>query len=169
MLYKTGFVSISPKVAEWLATQKCVTDRHKIFPLTAIAPILNGGWGQKEFHTIEIETLDQLEQCFEVNVNVYQMTGKGVVATLRLSLSRFPRSLYLNLYQNHLSWVKNLCEKLFCTQKDLKRHHNSNCSKLTKKTFKGGFYEPPQNLFEQLNQQGFTTASESQFFQFLAF
>ena len=46
MLYKTGFVSISPTVAEWQATQKCVTDRHKIFPLTAIAPILNGGWGQ---------------------------------------------------------------------------------------------------------------------------
>ena len=47
MLYKTGFVSISPTVAEWQATQKCVTDRHKIFPLTAIAPILNGGWGQQ--------------------------------------------------------------------------------------------------------------------------
>ena len=47
MLYKTGFVSISPTVAEWQAMQKCVTDRHKIFPLTAIAPILNGGWGQK--------------------------------------------------------------------------------------------------------------------------
>ena len=47
MLYKTGFVSISPTVAEWQATQNCVTDRHKIFPLTAIAPILNGGWGQK--------------------------------------------------------------------------------------------------------------------------
>ena len=47
MLYKTGFVSVSPTVAEWQATQKCVTDRHKIFPLTAIAPILNGGWGQQ--------------------------------------------------------------------------------------------------------------------------
>ena len=47
MLYKTGFVSISPTVAEWQATQKCVTDRQQIFPLTAIAPILNGGWGQK--------------------------------------------------------------------------------------------------------------------------
>ena len=46
MLHKTGFVSISPTVAEWQATQNCVTDRHKIFPLTAIAPILNGGWGQ---------------------------------------------------------------------------------------------------------------------------
>ena len=44
--YTTGFVSISPTVAEWQATQKFVTDRHKIFPLTAIAPILNGGWGQ---------------------------------------------------------------------------------------------------------------------------
>ena len=42
MLYKTGFVSISPTVAEWQATQNCVMDRHKIFPLTAIAPILNG-------------------------------------------------------------------------------------------------------------------------------
>ena len=51
MLYKTGFVSISPTVAEWQATQKCVTDRHKIFPLTAIAPILNGGWGQKDVKT----------------------------------------------------------------------------------------------------------------------
>ena len=48
MLYKTGFVSISATAAEWQATQNCVTDRHKIFPLTAIAPILNGGWGQKE-------------------------------------------------------------------------------------------------------------------------
>ena len=50
MLYKTGFVSISPTVAEWQAMPNCVTDRHKIFPLTAIAPILNGGWGQKEKH-----------------------------------------------------------------------------------------------------------------------
>ena len=49
MLYKTGFVSISPTVAKWQATQNCVTDRHEIFPLTAIAPILNGGWGQKEY------------------------------------------------------------------------------------------------------------------------
>ena len=47
MLYKTGFVSISTTVAEWQATQNCVTDRHKIFPPTAIAPILNGGWDKK--------------------------------------------------------------------------------------------------------------------------
>ena len=52
MLYKTGFVLISPTVAEWQATQNCVTDRHKIFPLTAIAPILNGGWGQKAVHAV---------------------------------------------------------------------------------------------------------------------
>ena len=61
MLYKTGFVSISPTVAKWQATQKCVTDRHKIFPLTAIAPILNRGWGQ-QFNSIFQMAADRKEQ-----------------------------------------------------------------------------------------------------------
>ena len=49
MLYKTGFVLISPTVAEWQATQNCVTDRHKIFPLTAIPPSSEDGDNKHHF------------------------------------------------------------------------------------------------------------------------
>ena len=37
MLYKTGFVSISPTVAEWQATQNCVKDRQN-FPTDCYSP-----------------------------------------------------------------------------------------------------------------------------------
>ena len=108
------------------------------------------------------------------------MIAEGVVEIIRISLSRFSSSLYLNLYQNHLSWVKNFrcyarkykcnsCGRMFPTNRELKRHHTTNCSRLTKKTFKGGFYEIPQSMFEQLKEHGFTAPLDSRFFPFFAF
>ena len=136
--------------------------------------------GQKEFQTISLEDLDSLEQCFQVNINVFQMISKGVVKTVRISLSRFSSTLYLNLYENHLSWIKNFrryalkykcnsCDKMFPEYHKLKRHQSGQCLKATRKSFKGGFYNPPKPLFEQLEEYGFQVPLEVQFFPFFAF
>ena len=89
--------------------------------------------GPKEFQTISLEDLDSLEQCFQVNMIVLQMISKGVVKTVRLYLSRFSSNLYLNLYETHLSWIKNFrryalkykcnsCNKMFPDYHKLIRH-----------------------------------------------
>ena len=62
-----------------LALSKGASIRNLEKPIKELLEIWLKFKGQNQFATIGIESLDQLEQCFEVYVNIYQMTRKGVV------------------------------------------------------------------------------------------
>ena len=102
----------------------------------------DAGLSKKKFHGVKISELDELEKLFEVNIQVYNLAptqthGEDedneentpeIAATLfRCSHRHFSSTLYLNLYENHFSYIKDLARysKSFCC---------SRCGKYWKKS-----------------------------------
>ena len=106
----------------------------------------------KDFAGVKLDQLHQLEDLFQVNIVVYelveleddfdnhldeaekQVDEAVVVARLvRRSLGKHGTTMYINLYDNHFSYISNLerythsyscrkCHKMWKTNKQLQRH-----------------------------------------------
>ena len=76
------------------------------------------------------------------------------------SLYESEKIMYLNNYENHLSYITNYskvankfqcekCNKMFNRYWNLKRHYQ-NCYERTKYIFPGGFYKHQETIFDKL-------------------
>ena len=121
-----------------------------------------------------MEDINDLEICFNVKVMVYCLNSNGTVSLLYNSLSSNTDVMYLNMYDNHFSYITNFeklvkrfqcdkCLKLFKRQWNLKRHH-TNCYDRTKYSFPGGFYCNSVTLFEKLKSLDIHVPIEYQFY-----
>ena len=83
--------------------------------------------------------MSRLEQCFNLKINVVSMNSSGSVDVMYKSFFESENVMYLNNYQNHLSYITNYsklgnkfqcekCSKMFKRRWDLKRHY-TNCMK----------------------------------------
>ena len=89
------------------------------------------GFAKKKFHGVKLSELDELEKLFKVNIQVYNLaptqahgeeqeeeeTRPDIAATLvRRSHRHYESTLYLNLYEKHFSYIKDLAcySKSFC-------------------------------------------------------
>ena len=89
------------------------------------------GLGKKKFHGVKLSELDDLEKLYEVNIQVYSLaptqshsededneenTPEIAATLLRRSHRHYSSTLYLNLYENHFSYIKDLARysKSFC-------------------------------------------------------
>ena len=85
-------------------------------------------WMQYKNHThftaVSLKDIAELEECFKTDINIYELLSPEVAKTVYVSISKYPASLFLNLYKNHLSYIKTfstyankykcrLCEKIF--------------------------------------------------------
>ena len=83
----------------------------------------DAGLGKKKFHGVKLSELDDLEKLYEVNIQVYSLAptqthsededhAKNIpeIAATRIRRSHrlFSSTLYLNLYENHFSYIKDL-------------------------------------------------------------
>ena len=84
--------------------------------------------------------------------------------TLYLSQASFPTKIYVNVYQNHLSYIKDIimyskqyicsrCDKVFCRMQKLKQHQ-AKCDGTVKYVFPGGVYKNKLSVFEELEKMG---------------
>ena len=79
------------------------------------------GLAKKKFHGVKLSELDELEKLFEINIQVHSLaptqkhgeeieeeeTRPDIAATLlRRSHRHYESTLYLNLYENHFSYIK---------------------------------------------------------------
>ena len=89
------------------------------------------------------------------------MNSSGSVNVIYESLYQSENVMYLNNYQDHLSYITNYwkfaskfqcekCSKMFKRQWDLKRHY-TNCFERTKYLFPGGFHRNAENIFDKLD------------------
>ena len=112
--------------------------------------------------TFQLEDLPDFEKQFQVNVNIYSINEDYVAFPIYKSMGQYPDTMYLNLFENHLSYITNVavyCKKWQCTKCDrlfdrsdkLKKHFK-NCESTTKYVFPGGFYSPPKTVFEELEE-----------------
>ncbi len=87
-------------------------------------------------------------------------------------------TMYLNLYKNHFSYIKNLdhycqsyacrkCGKLWKHTGKLHRHE-STCDKTVKHNYVGGAYSLPQTIFEKLEEEDIIVAEADRYYPYRA-
>ena len=127
---------------------------------------------------IELSDLYLFEQCFKINVNVFQFNPDQSATSVYKSTNDFPQVMNLNLHDNHVNLITDIdkyakayaclyCDTL-CKTPFLLRRHQSTCSDKTKLTFPGGFYAIKTTLFERLEQIGIKVPRKQRFFPFFA-
>ena len=153
----------------------------------------DAGLGKKKFHAVKISELDDLEKLYEVNIQVYSLAPTqshsededneentpDIAATLlRRSHRHFSSTLYLNLYENHFSYIKDLARysKSFCCYrcgkywKDLwkSQRHEKTCDGNVQLKYPGGAYHVPKTVFEQLEEEGIIVPEKARYFPYHA-
>ena len=148
----------------------------------------------KKFHGVKLSELDELEKLYEINIQVYSLAptqGHGeddednedetpdISATLiRRSHRKYPSTLYLNLYEKHFSYIKDLSRysKSFCCSRCGKywkrasnlRQHEQTCDGKVQLKYPGGAYHVPKTIFEQLEDEGIIVPEEWRYFPYRA-
>ena len=130
---------------------------------------------------------------FEVNIQVYSLAptqthGEDedneentpeIAATLfRCSHRHFSSTLYLNLYENHFSYIKDLARysKSFCCSRRGKywkkssrlNRHEKTCDGKVQLKYPGGAYHVPKTIFEELEDEGIVVPEEWRYFPYRA-
>ena len=118
---------------------------------------------QKRFRGVELCDIPKFEECFQVNVNVYEMLSDRAIVPRYRSEADHDDTVYLNLYEKHLSYIRNFaqyamkyqcpcCERQFNMLGNWKRHVKI-CKSKTKSVFPGGFVESKLTVFDELEQE----------------
>ena len=84
----------------------------------------DAGLSKKKFHGVKLSELDQLEKVYEVNIQVYSLAPTQThceeheeneenrpdisASLIRRSHRHYACTLYLNLHENHFSYIKDL-------------------------------------------------------------
>ena len=175
-----------PKNLEWDAQHYCERYRE-FFP------------EKKKFCGVKLKELIDLEHLYEVNIFVYSLEptkpdGKEgeedieekeedfapeIAAQLvHRSLCHYPSTLYLNLYQNHFSYIKDLkkyaksysCSRCGTSWKHVGKlnRHERTCEAKVTYQFPGGAYKTPPTIFQLLNDEGLTIPEHLKFFPYRA-
>ena len=137
--------------------------------------------------------LNDLEKLYEVNNQVYSLaptqshsededneenTPEIAATLLRRSHRHYSSTLYLNLYENHFSYIKDLARysKSFCCSrcgkywKDMWKcqRHEKTCDGKVQLKYPGGAYHVPKTIFEELEDEGIVVPEEWRYFPYRA-
>ena len=135
------------------------------------------------FEGVTIDELHKVEATFDVNVCVYKLVPTGNEKTkaeiVRRSLCSYVQTMYLNLYETHFSYIKDInmychswrcrnCEQaLWKCPYDLHCHERT-CTEGIKRVYKGGVYRPPASIFERLDDEGIIVSPVLRYFPYRA-
>ena len=136
-----------------------------------------------DFAGVTIDDLSKIEATFGVNVVVYKLVPTGNEKTkaeiVRRSLCSYAQTMYLNLYEAHFSYIKDIrmyshsykcskCEQaLWKTPYDLHRHERT-CEAGVNRKYKGGVYHPPPSVFERLDDEGIVVEKMLRYYPYRA-
>ena len=122
-----------------------------------------------DFAGVTIDDLSKIEATFGVNVVVYKLDeitdGTTVGELVRRSPCQYIETLYLNLYETHLSYIRDIkaysqsykCSKYgesLWKYPSLLTIHELTCEGGIRRVYKGGVYRPPSSIFERLDDGG---------------
>ena len=136
-----------------------------------------------DFAGVTLDDLSKIEATFDVNVCVYKLVPTGNEKTkaeiVRRSLCSYAQTMYLNLYETHFSYIKDIntychswrcrnCEtSLWKCPYDLHRHERR-WTEGIKRVYKGGVYHPTPSIFQRLDDEGITVPEALRFYPFRA-
>ena len=149
----------------------------------------------KKFCGVKLKELPELEQLFEVNIFVYSLeptkpdgdeeaaedneNEPEIAAQLIYrSLCHYTSTLYLNLHQQHFSYIKDIKKyaKSYCCSRcgtywkhvgKLHRHERT-CEAKVRYAFPGGAYKTPPTIFQLLEDEGFSISEQLKYFPYRA-
>ena len=136
-----------------------------------------------DFAGVTLDDLSKIEATFDVNVVVYKLDeitdGKTTAELVRRSLCSYAQTMYLNLYEAHFSYIKDIrmyshsykcskCEQaLWKSSWELHRHERT-CEAGVNRIYKGGVYRPPASIFERLDDEGIIASPVLRYFPYRA-
>ncbi|KAG3122985.1 hypothetical protein PI126_g23904 [Phytophthora idaei] len=117
----------------------------------------------KSFKPIDLLQLDEVEDCFQLGINVYKMdVVSGNVECMRRSDKGY-EAMYILSYENHALYIKNIdmlqskyqCPKreiVFVSAEKLKNHKKNQCELVNIESFPAEptIYKPAQNTIRSL-------------------
>ena len=132
----------------------------------------------QDFEGVELDEFPELEKYFEVQLFAMLLKEDGSAKTLYLSQASFPTKIYMNIYQNHLSYIKdikmyskqyicNRCDKVFARMENLNKHQ-AKCDGTVKYVFPGGVYKNKLSVFEELEEMGVRVQEEDKYEKWFA-
>ena len=137
----------------------------------------------RHFAGVTPDELDKVETTFDVNVCVYKLVPTGNEKTkaeiVRRSLCSYAQTIYLNLYETHFSYIKDIntyCHSWRCRNCETSlwkspyhlHRHESTCEAGVNRIYKGGVYQPPSSIFQRLDDEGITVPEALRFYPFRA-
>ena len=98
-----------------------------------------------------------------MSIYVYSLDEHNQAVCIRRSVQQFP-SMYINLYENHFSFIKDFqsysncfvckkCDKIFSKPYALSRHEQT-CTTNVKHKFPGRVFQIPKTVFQELEDMG---------------
>jgi len=140
----------------------------------------SGEASYSQFEGVALKDLASLEICFKININIFKLHEDSSCSAIYKSLSVFEDTMHLNQYENHLSYITDICsysQKFQCShctrlfkRKDCLRLHENCCESKRKLCFVGGFLRPKLTIFEELQDYGINVPHSNRFFrEFIVF
>jgi len=129
-----------------------------------------------EFSGVDMKQLPHFERCFNLRVTVCRLDESGAVTPVYHPTTTFKDRMYLNIFEQHLSYIKKfktyakkfqcpMCSRHFKTLTSAKTHLRI-CSKVTKFKYPGGLYKPADTVFDQLAEHSIHVPKCDQFFPY---
>ena len=133
---------------------------------------------KETFKGITLSEMSRFEEIFKININIFEMKADETVRVVTKSLGKYPHTMNLNKFNNHLSLIVNLkkyskkyqceiCDKFFKSLWKMKIH-SSKCSDVTNINFPGGYFSLQKNIFERLHDFGINVKEEYRYYKSFA-
>ena len=133
------------------------------------------GIDKKNFSGITLSDLEVASTLFDTGINVYEQCEKRLSKLLFRSLKQ-ETIMYLNLYDDHFSYIKSLdlysssfccpkCRKIFPKHWSLKRHF-ATCDAATTQVYQSGVYRVSDTIFDSLERHNISIPRELQYHEY---
>ena len=141
----------------------------------------------QNFGGVSLLDLYKIEDRLNININVFSISPKLnnlsrpedlVVEWVHRSREIYKRTMNLNLYKEHFSYILNLqsyaksfvcdvCQQILPLLSKLKQHKKT-CENAVKYRYGSGVYKPNLSIFEKLEQEGLDITEIPRFFEYRA-
>ena len=130
-----------------------------------------------EFSGVNMDHLPLVEECFKLNIMVLEVFEDDSILPRYRTTSRHPDTIYLNLYEHHLSYILDFkayakkfrcstCSRHFPQMSGLVKRMRV-CLSVTKFKFPGGHYKASNTVFDEMEKLGIVV-EEDRFFPWFA-
>ena len=151
---------------------------HDIKSIERPAHAFYGQWMAEkavdDFDGLSYDQFPEFEKCFGVNLEVFSLEESGFARSLYKSRGQQETTMYVNLFDNHMSYIRNFssfaqkyqcqtCDRHFNHVGHLHRHQRT-CTNKTKYVYPGGFHRLRESIFEELDKYGIDVPSEERTF-----